>query len=189
MKITLNSPVVLTFAFISVVVLVLNESIFPNFTGNYFALTGHFDFSNPVDYFRLFSHILGHANWQHLIGNFSFILVIGPILEEKYGGKNLLFMILITAVVTGILNNLFWDTGLLGASGIVFMMILLGSLVNLRKGTIPMTFILIVALYIGQEVYAAFATKDQVSQFAHILGGICGMMFGFGMGRGSGAKT
>jgi membrane associated rhomboid family serine protease len=183
MKITLNSPVVLTFAFISVVVLVLNDSIFPGFTANYFALTGHFDYSNPVDYFRLFSHIIGHANWQHLVGNFAFILVIGPILEEKYGGRNLLFMILITALVTGILNNLFWDSGLLGASGIVFMMILLGSLVNLRAGTIPMTFILIVLLYIGQEVYAAIAEKDQVSQFAHILGGICGMLFGFGMGR------
>ena len=188
MKITFNSPVVLTFSIISVAVLILNETIFPGFTNRYFALTGHFSFNDPVDYTRLFFHIFGHANWQHLIGNFSFILVIGPILEEKYGGKNLLIMILITALVTGILNNLFWDTGLLGASGIVFMMILLGSLVNFRSGSIPLTFILILLLYIGQEVYAAIDHTDNVSQFAHILGGLCGMLFGFGMGSSGGAK-
>ena len=188
MKISFNSPVVLTFAFISLVVLVLSESIFPGFAENYFAMGGTFNPRDPVDYFRLVSHIFGHGNWEHLISNFSFILVIGPILEEKYGGRDLILMIVITAVVTGILNALFFSTGLYGASGIVFMMILLGSLVNFRSGTIPMTFILILLLYLGREIYAAITVNDQVSQFAHILGGICGMLFGFGM-KGSPKKV
>ncbi len=179
MKISFNAPVVLIFTLLAVIVLGITEWISPTFTPKYFVSTGHFDWGNGLDYFRLLSHAIGHANWQHLVGNFSFILLIGPILEEKYGSKNLLIMMIFTAVITGILNNATSDVGLLGASGIVFMMILLGSLVNLRSGTIPLTFIFIVVLYLGQEVYDAFFKEDQVSQFGHIIGGICGMLFGF----------
>ena len=144
MKISFNSPVVLVFALISCAVLLITHHLDAQFTNTYFVCPSTFDFGDPWDYFRIFSHILGHANWDHYIGNFSFILLIGPILEEKYGSRDLIFMMLVTAVVTGILNVLLWDSGLLGASGIVFMMILLGSLVNFRSGTIPLTFILIV---------------------------------------------
>ena len=181
MKISFNSPAVLIFTLLAATVLMIDEFAITTFTERNFTNTGRFDFGNLMDYFRLFSHALGHANWEHLVGNFSFILLIGPILEEKYGSGNLTIMMFLTATITGILNNVLSDTGLLGASGIVFMMILLGSLVNLRKGSIPLTFILIVLLYLGREVYDVFS-NDNVSQFAHILGGLCGMVFGFLLG-------
>ena len=184
MKITFNAPVVLGFTCAAAIIMGLSVTIFPGINVNYFASTGYFDYGRIADYFRLFSHIFGHENWAHLMGNFSIILLIGPILEEKYGSKKLLIMILFTAVATGIFNNVFWDYGLMGASGIVFMMILLGSLVNFSSGTIPITFILIAALYLGQEIYNALAQDDQISQFAHIMGGVCGMFFGFALGKG-----
>jgi membrane associated rhomboid family serine protease len=112
------------------------------------------------------------------MGNLTFILLVGPIVEEKYGDMRTLFMILITALVTGILNILFFHTGLLGASGIVFMLILLVSFTNTRSGEIPVTFILVALLFIGKEVLQSLST-DQISQFAHIIGGICGSFFGF----------
>jgi len=112
------------------------------------------------------------------MGNFAFVLLLGPILEEKYGSGSLLFMMLITAFVTGLLNVLVMNTGLLGASGIVFMMILLVSFTNIRSGEIPLTFILIVALYLTREIVNA-VRQDTISQFAHIVGGICGSLFGF----------
>ena len=184
MKITFNSPVVLGFTLAACLVTLLSETILPGFNTNYFAATGHFDWGRVADYFRLFSHVLGHSGWPHLVGNFSIILLIGPILEEKYGSKKLLVMILVTALATAAINNIFWDTGLMGASGIVFMMILLGSLVNFSAGTIPITFILIVILYLGQELYTAITVDDQISQYAHIMGGVCGMLFGFALGKG-----
>lgn len=179
MKITFNAPVVLIYTLLACAVQILSDSVFPRLNTNYFASTGYFDFGAVADYFRLASHALGHSGWEHLVGNFSFILLIGPILEEKYGSRDMLFMMLVTAVVTGVLNVLLWDTGLMGASGIVFMMILLGSLVNLRARTLPLTFILIVVLYLGSEIYQAVTVKDDIAQFAHIAGGICGMGFGF----------
>lgn len=112
------------------------------------------------------------------MGNFAFILLLGPILEEKYGSSGLFMMMAITAFVTGLINVLFLPTGLLGASGIVFMMILLVSFTNIRQGEIPLTFILIVVLFLVQEVVASFRS-DSIAQFAHIAGGVIGSMFGF----------
>jgi membrane associated rhomboid family serine protease len=92
----------------------------------------------------------------------------------------------VTALVTGGLQVfLFPTTILLGASGIVFMMILLASFTNFRKGEIPLTFILIMVIYLGREVWNAVASKfvagapDNISQFAHVIGGLVGSFFGF----------
>jgi membrane associated rhomboid family serine protease len=124
-----------------------------------------------------------------MVGNFSFILLIGPILEEKYGSKMLLSLIFFTALVTGILNAVFFNNALLGASGIVFMMILLVSFANVQKGKIPLTFILVALLYLGQEVYQAVSSADNISQFAHIIGGICGGIFGYVISGNSGKTS
>jgi membrane associated rhomboid family serine protease len=121
---------------------------------------------------------MGHANWAHLIGNFTLILLIGPMLEEMYGSKDLLIMIIITALVTGVLNVLLFRSALLGASGVVFMMILLSSFTNFSKGEIPLTFILVLILYMGVQIIDSFSS-DNISQFAHIIGGLCGSFFGF----------
>jgi membrane associated rhomboid family serine protease len=178
MRVTYNAPFTLTFALACTAVQFMGEG----FTNLLFTVDGTMNFFNPIDYFRLFSHSMGHSGWGHLIGNLSFILILGPLLEEKYGTSNIILMAFITAFVTGILNIMFFDTGLRGASGLVFMMILLSSFTNFRSGTIPLTFILVVILYIGNEIYCAFKT-DQISQFAHLFGGLAGSVFGFGGGK------
>lgn len=181
MKITYNSPVILSFTLLCTAVQTVNMLTGSMISSYFFALDGHTSLFDPLDYFRLFSHIIGHGNWAHLIGNFSFILLIGPMVEEKYRSSTLLIMILITALATGLMNNLFFDTGLLGASGVVFMLILLGSFTNIRSGEIPLTFILVVILYLGKEAVQMFSL-DNISQFAHIAGGIFGALFGFLLG-------
>jgi membrane associated rhomboid family serine protease len=180
MRIRYNAPTVLTFAFASFLVLVLSRTVLPSLTRYWFLVPGRgsFDAGNPGHWFAIVSHIAGHANWTHLLSNFSFILLIGPILEENYGSLSLLFMILITALVTGVLNVLFFRTALMGASGVVFMMILLASFTNFNRGEIPLTFILVLILYLGRELVNSFSTNN-ISEFAHIVGGFCGSLFGF----------
>ena len=175
---TYNAPVVLTFALLAFLVHLGNVQTGGTLAPAYFAALPTFEYNSFWSWFRLVSHVLGHRDTLHLTANFSVILLIGPILEEKYGSRQLLIMILVTALVTGVLNTLFFNTGLMGASGIVFMMILVGSFVNHRPGEIPLTFILVVGLYLAGEVTAAFR-RDDVSQFAHLLGGLCGIVFGF----------
>jgi membrane associated rhomboid family serine protease len=184
MRIKYNAPAVLTFAFLSAAVLILSQTLLLSLTEQWFAVQGKGGFSwrNPRCVITLFTHVLGHANWPHLVSNFSFILLIGPILEEIYGSLSLLFMIAITALVTGVLNALFFSSGLLGASGIVFMMILLASFTNFNKGEIPLTFILVLVLYLGKELFNSFGSNEasgNISEFAHIVGGFIGSLFGF----------
>jgi len=177
-KITYNAPVTLTFALLSTVVLALDQLTGSALTQRFFSIGPTLDWSHPLQWLRLVTHVIGHASWSHLLSNFAFILLLGPILEEKYGSWSVLVMMLIKAVVTGLLNVLFFSTGLLGASGIVFMTILLVSFTNFRKGQIPLTFILVVVLYLAREVISAFQ-EDNIAQFAHIAGGFCGSLFGF----------
>jgi membrane associated rhomboid family serine protease len=138
----------------------------------------HFSLTNVRHWFTLFTHICGHDSWAHLIANFTLILVIGPMLEENYGSRSLLFMIIITALVTGILNAFLFKSALMGASGVVFMMILLSSFTNFSRGEIPLTFILVLVLYMSVQIIDSFKDNN-ISQFAHIVGGLCGSFFGF----------
>ena len=108
-----NSPVILTYTFLCVSILGL-EMIQPGYQViPFFTVSSHMDPARPLDYFKLFSHAMGHSGWDHLIGNFTFILLLGPILEEKYGSNNLLSMLFVTALVTGIINILFFFHGVI----------------------------------------------------------------------------
>ena len=180
MRIKYNAPTVLTFTLICALVLLLSQTLLPYFTENWFMVPGKGSFhaGSFRNWVTIFTHIMGHANWSHLINNFTLILLIGPMLEESYGSISLLFMILITSLVTGVLNVLFFNSYLLGASGVVFMMILLASFTNFSKGEIPLTFILVLILYLGVQLVDSFSS-DNISQFAHIVGGFCGSVFGF----------
>jgi len=175
MRISYNAPVILTFTFVAAGIRLLCDWM-PGLL-NLFIAPPVFDV--PWIYYPAFIiHILGHSNWEHYFGNFSLMLLIGPILEEKYGSKQMFYMIVLTALLGGLLNTIFFDTGLIGASGVVFMMIVLASFVNVQRGTLPLTFLLVLVLYIGQEVIQAFS-NDNISQFAHIMGGGAGAFFGF----------
>ncbi len=177
MKIEYNAPVILTYALLASVILLVNQmfvNIMPVFT-----VYPEISLTDPLWYVRLFSHVLGHGSWEHLVSNFTIILLVGPILEEKYGSKDLLLMIVVTAFVIGLLQVFFFPNALLGASGIAFMLILLSSYTRTRSGGIPLSFLLIVILFLGKELFHAISENDQISQFAHIIGGILGGIFGF----------
>ena len=183
LKITFNSPVVLGFIFISLAVLVLgfltrgksNELLF---------MTYHSSLTNLFTYVRFFTHVLGHSGWAHYIGNASYILLLGPMLEEKYGSKRILQVILITAVVTGVVNYvLFWNVALCGASGVVFAFILLTSFTSFKNGEIPLTFILVALVFIGQQVYEGLFLEDDISNMSHILGGVVGAVVGYKLNK------
>jgi len=191
MRISYNAPVILTFSLTCAAVL-LYASVFGFEVVLWaFSVPGN---TEPFRFFglgslRLVTHVIGHLGWTHLLANLTFVLLIGPILEEKYGSVALLVMMILTAVATGTLNVLLFPTGLLGASGIVFMFILLISFTNIRDGEIPLTFLLVVLLFLVKETMSVLE-KNSISEFAHIIGGLCGAVFGFVQRRGpSGGET
>ncbi len=182
-RIHYNSPVILTYTIISFIALGLGYVSDHQITRMLFSVYRS-SMADPLFYFRLLGHAIGHIDWRHYASNFMMLLIIGPILEEKYGSKRLFSMMVITALVTGVLNLLLFETALLGASGVVFMLILLSSFVNTEKGKIPLTFILVIIIYIGGEIFNAVMIQDNISRLTHIVGGICGGVFGYGLYNG-----
>lgn len=181
MKITFNAPVVLGFVTICLVATMLNY-LTRGKTNELLFMTYRSSMKSPMTYVRLLLHVFGHADWNHFIGNASYILLLGPMLEEKYSSKVLVEVICITAVITGLLNSLFFgNMALCGASGVVFAFILLSSFTGFKEGEIPVTFLLITLLYVGKELIQGFMTVDNISNMAHIVGGIIGAAIGYGM--------
>ncbi len=179
LKISNNSPAILAFVLVSFAVLVLGIITGGSSTQLLF-MTYHSSLTNPLTYLMLFTHVLGHSGWTHFIGNMSYILLLGPMLEEKYGAGKILLVIGITAFVTAVVNYiLFPAVALCGASGVVFAFILLVSFTNVREGEIPITVFLIALIYIGQQVYEGIFLRDNVSNLSHILGGVVGAAAGY----------
>lgn len=182
--ISYNAPLTLTFSLACILILILNATVISGLTVALFTAPGSqtstmpFDWTKPIHYIRLFTHVLGHANWSHLAGNLAFIVLLGPLLEERYGSLVLLLMFAMTAFVTGVLNAVFLNSALLGASGIAFMMILLASFGSVKSTGIPLTFIFALIIYLGAEISDGFVS-DNIANFAHLIGGLCGSIFGF----------
>ena len=176
-----NSPVVLSFALVSLGVLLLNLLTRGRSNVMLFSVYRS-SLLQPLTYPRFFLHVLGHANFTHYISNMMLILVVGPPLEEKYGSRPLLWAIAVTALVSGLVHWLFFPgAALLGASGIVFMMIVMSSLAGMKDGAIPITLILVLLLYVGGEVVKGVTLSDNVSQLTHVIGGLCGAFLGISL--------
>lgn len=176
LSIYLNAPITLGFCAICLLALVLQALTGGRSTALLFS-TYSSSLLNPLTYIRLIGHVFGHADYNHLIGNIMYILILGPMLEEKYKDR-LIYVILATALVTGIVNNiLFPNTQLLGASGVVFAFILLSSITGNAHG-IPITSLIVAVLWIGGEILDMVTLQDSVSQLTHIIGGFTGFIIG-----------
>lgn len=174
LKIYINAPITLTFVLICVIATIADK-LTGGISTDLFFSTYRDSLANPLMYIRLIGHIFGHADLIHLLNNMTYILLLGPILEEKYH-HNLIPIIGTVALITGILHNLFSESILLGASGIVFAFILLSSVTGNQEG-IPLTLIFVAIFYLGNEIISAFGT-DNISQMTHIIGGLCGAGLG-----------
>ncbi len=185
LKITMNAPVVLLLVAFSCIATFLSYATNGQM-GRFLFMTYHSSLLSPLTWLRAFTHIFGHAGWSHLIGNMSYILLLGPMLEEKYSSKTLAQVIAITAFGTSLVNYiLFPNVGLCGASGVVFAFILLSSFTSFREGEIPITFLLVSVLFIGQQVWEGLTVQDNISNMAHIVGGIIGGAIGYELNKKS----
>lgn len=183
LKISYNAPVILSFVIICFVITIIGvitkgrstEMMFSVYRGS---------LTNPLTYIRMVSHVFGHIGMEHFMGNAMFLLLLGPLLEEKYGSNTMLNMIVSTALVTGIIHCVLWDgSALCGASGIVFACIILSSFTAFNDGEIPLSFILVIILFLGKEVFNGITVQDNVSNLTHIVGGAIGSVSGYFLNR------
>lgn len=174
---TFNAPAVLCFALLSLGALGL--SILTGGASNTMVFSVYrSSFLNPMTYVRLLCHVLGHTSFSHYVGNMVLILALGPIVEERYGSGRLLLMFAVTAIVSGLFHIFLGSGMLMGASGVVYMLIFLASTSGSRSGEIPLTLVAVSALYLTQEILGGLFSADNISQLSHIVGGVCGAVMG-----------
>ena len=179
MRVSINAPVVLGIVGISFAATLLGY-ITGGITSRVIFTTYRSALWSPMTYLRAFTHIFGHADWQHFVGNMSYLLLLGPMLEEKYGSRTLAGVVAVTAFSTSFVNYvLFPNVALCGASGVVFAFILLSSFTSFKQGEIPLTFILVSVIFIGQQIFEGIFVRDNVSNLSHIVGGIVGGFLGY----------
>ncbi len=186
LKISYNSPVILTFVLISLIVLMI-DGITKGKSTELLFMTYRAPLTDPLTYLRFFTHVLGHGGLDHFIGNAAYLLLLGPMLEEKYGSRTIIAIIAITAFMTGLVNFIFFPSvALCGASGVVFAFIILASYTGSKDGELPLTFILVAVIYIGQQVVEGITIKDNISNMGHIVGGAVGAVLGYLLNRKKG---
>ncbi len=181
LRVTFNAPVVLWIVAISFVATLFNY-LTGGVSGRLLFITYHSPLLSPMTWIRAFTHIFGHADWSHLVGNTSYLLLLGPMLEEKHSSRTIAEIVAVTAFVTSLVNYIVFPTvALCGASGVVFAFILLSSFTRFKEGEIPLTFILVSVLFIGQQIFEGITVQDDISNFAHIVGGVIGALLGYGL--------
>lgn len=138
-------------------------------------------FFNPMNYLRLVTSSLCHSDFNHFKNNFIFILLLGPILEEKYGSFVLLEMLLITMVASSLFHLLFYDSSAIGSSDVVYMMVMLCAVACSFDKKIPITFVFLFLFFVLGEILLMFFHKkgDKTSHDGHVVGAILGFVFGY----------
>jgi len=186
MRFHFNAPLTHGFALVSVAVMALSQLSGGASTQYLFSVYAPQSPWDLLTLIRIVTHVLGHSSWDHLWANVSILVLLGPLLEERYGTRPLFYMMLTTAVLTGLAHIIVSvlpssvqpPSHLLGASGIVFMCMFLASVSTIRAGEIQMSFLVVILMYVLREGVVS-ASTDGVSHLTHLIGGVCGAAFGF----------
>lgn len=161
--------------------------------GNRDSFVRAFDFFSPADYLKIILYAFGHSDVQEFFANLAILLLLGPVLEERYGSKMIALMTGISTLVTGVLCVSLSPISLSGSSQIVFMMIFLTFLTERNRRSIKISWLALLCVYIFLEISvnleskvifekehsmaAVFLIKNTPILF-YIIGGSAGGIFG-----------
>lgn len=168
-----NCPLTLAFVIIAFFVHLSYQTSFSREVQSIFVLHGNFDWNDIRDLLSLFLYIFSDdGRWSNISYSMMLIVLIGPIVEERIGTLQLAIAVTVTAIITGIVYVLLFNHNTYGPTCIAYLLIFLASFVNVRKGEIPMSFILVlvVVIFIGAEKWI----QDFRGAFHMISGSLLG---------------
>lgn len=154
------------------------------------------DVRAPLDYVRLFTHVLGSDSWIPLLRNALVLLVLGRSAEEGAGSLPLAVMLLLSALVSGVIACLVPGFSAQGPDPLIFMLLLLNFFVSLSGSVISVSWILAFLAFTALRAYAIIApivpasplvlAKSCLPIFIPLAGGIAGSIPSiFILGKGS----
>lgn len=185
LKLTYDAPVTLTFSLICIGIYLIDtflckSYLATNILSSPTTATGElpFLFTDFLSYPRLFLYIFSSKSISLLLANLIFILLLGPMMEERYGSIVIGIMIFVSALFAGVLNACFCKESLQGTAPIVFMMIFLSLFMAFSKRKFPLSFIVVFGTFIAFE-FIQHGASGFVGVIVNIAGGLCGSLFAF----------
>lgn len=184
LKFAYDAPVTLSFAFISIVLFVI-DLILKKVDLSLLILSSPtsakgslpFELNNALSYFRILLYGFGGTT-PVLIYNLIFVLLLGPGIEEKYGSVVIGIMMMFSSLFAGVLNSCFGTIPLKGCVSMVFMLIFLNSFTSFTNKKVPLSFITVFVLFILSQIYTE-PKMNALQFFINIAGGLCGSLFAF----------
>ncbi len=142
------------------------------------------DVRAPLDYVRLFAHVLGSDSWIPLLRNVLVLLVLGRSAEEGAGSLPLAVMLLLSALVSGVIACLLPGLSAQGPDPLIFMLLLLNFFISLSGSVISFSWILAFLAFTALRAYGIIAPlvpaspmdmlKSCIPIFISLAGGIAG---------------
>lgn len=180
-----DAPVTVTFALIVIFVFLVDGAIFKGELSSKYLLAptavngeNPFSFKAPLSYVQMLFHVVASVEQTTLLSNVIIILLLGPFLEEKYGSVIIGLMMVLSALLSGVLNASFCLAGTSGADSIVFMFVLLNSYLSVSKKKIPLSAVIVLILFISGEFFAK-NPNGFIGILVNIAGGLCGSLLAF----------
>ncbi|OOF65100.1 rhomboid family intramembrane serine protease [Rodentibacter sp. Ppn85] len=138
-------------------------------------------FDQDWELWRYITHTFVHLSGIHIIANLSWFWLFGRVIERYFSGGKLFLIFLVSAIVSGIVQNYFSGADFFGLSGVVYAVLgyvfvvdkLNANIFNLPKGFFTM---LLVGLIFGfiSPLFGVY-----IGNAAHISGFIVGLFWGF----------
>lgn len=185
LKFCYDAPVTVTFSFICILIYILDAFLLKDFLANTILSAPTvgdgilpFSFSQVLSYPRLILYVFSSSSLTLLLINLIFILLLGPSIEEQYGSVVIGIMIAVSALFSGVLNACFNKEVLQGATAIVFMMIFLNGFMAFSKRKFPISFIVVLGLFITLE-WVEHKSTGVIWVIINMAGGLCGSLLAF----------
>lgn len=133
-------------------------------------------------YWQIFTYMFMHGSWTHLISNMFGLLIFGTICEKKIGSNEFLLFYILCGIVCGAFSLVLyvlggvWGVVLVGASGAVYSVLLLFSVIFPTSrvfifGIVPVPAPLLVVIYAGISIFDEMFGRNQgVAHLTHLSG-------------------
>lgn len=137
-----------------------------------------FAFSSPKALLGVLFHIFSYMDFNLLLCDLIFIMLLGPFMEERYGSVIIGIMIFVASLFSGVLNACFCKFPASGSTCVVFMLILLDAMMNISKKKISASSIAVLILFIIR-LYLVKNENGIIDVIIVIAGGLCGSLLAF----------
>ncbi len=144
--------------------------------------------NHKKEWYRLFSHGLLHADWNHLLFNMLTLFFFGNLVEEALDSTLLYLLLYISGIAVASLSslkkhkdNIYYNS--LGASGGVSAVLFASIFFEPMNGIylffipIPIPGFVFGIAYLAYSQYMSKRNTDNVNHDAHFLGAIYGFLF------------